>query len=337
MGMFALLGPWDTIIVTMIVSESQNNQTVAAIVRTLFPDQSWSQIKRLIAARRVTLNSELCLDPARRVKTGDIIAILDQPQELPKEFTQELVVRYLDPHIVVVEKPTGINTVRHPTEREWDYRRRSLSPTLEDRLNQSIAARLGLPPRNRYRVRKVHRLDKLTSGLVVFARSAVAEESLKHQFFKHTVARRYQAIVIGKPVIGTIRTRLVADRGDGRRGSLACVEPSGRRGPGKLAITHIESVEPITTEYSKVICRLETGRTHQIRIHLSEQGCLVCGDPVYVVRADGSRFEDKSGAPRMALHAFELGLAHPVSGEKMQWEMPVPADLEQWAASLKTK
>jgi 23S rRNA pseudouridine1911/1915/1917 synthase len=322
---------------TVTVSDEFAGQTLAAIIRNQNPKLSWKQARSVVATRRITLNSELCLDPARRVKTGDIIEILDQPQKLPKEFTQELVVRYLDPHIVVVEKPTGINTVRHPTEREWDYRRRSLSPTLEDRLNQSIAARLGLPPRNRYRVRKVHRLDKLTSGLVVFARSAVAEESLKHQFFKHTVARRYQAIVIGKPVVGTIRTRLVADRGDGRRGSLASIEPSSRRGPGKLAITHIESVEPITPEYSKVICRLETGRTHQIRIHLSEQGCLVCGDPVYVVRADGSRFEDKSGAPRMALHAFELGFTHPVTGEKMHWEMPVPPDLEQWAASLKTK
>jgi 23S rRNA pseudouridine1911/1915/1917 synthase len=321
----------------VLVDDELAGQTLAGIIRNQQSDLSWTQSRRLIEARRVSLNSELCLDPARRVKAGDVIEILDKPQKLPKEYTQELVVRYLDPHIVVVEKPPGINTVRHPTEREWDYRRRRLSPTLEDSLNQSIAERLGLPPRNRHRLRKVHRLDKLTSGLVVFARSAAAEQSLKHQFFKHTVARRYHAIVIGKPVVGTIRSWLVADRGDGRRGSLPSIESSPRRGVGKLAITHVESVEPITQLYSKVNCRLETGRTHQIRIHLAEQGTLVCGDPVYVVRADGSRFADESGAPRLALHAFELGLIHPVTGEALHWEMPLPTDLDQWIKSLKTK
>lgn len=312
-----------------IVSETQANQTLAAVVRSVTANQSWSQVKRIVEGRRVNLNSELCLDPARRVKAGDVIEILDKPQRLPGSFTQELVVRFLDAHVVVVEKPPGINTVRHPTELDWEHRRRQLSPTLEDRLNQSIATRLGLPPRNRHRLRKVHRLDKLTSGLVVFARSAVAEESLKHQFFKHTVARRYQAIVMGRPIVQTIRTWIARDRGDGRRGS------SGFEGRGKLAVTHIESVEPITPQYSMVTCRLETGRTHQIRIHLAEQGTLVCGDPVYVIKPDGTRFTDVSGAPRLALHAFELGFAHPVTGEALHWTMDLPADLREFVERLK--
>lgn len=316
----------------IVISTEQESQTLAAIVRASQPDQSWSQVKRFIASRRVNLNAELCLDPARRLKAGDVIELLDQSQKLPEAFVEELKVRYLDEHVVVVEKPPGINTVRHPSELDWDHRRRQLAPTLEDRLHKSIVARLGLPPRSPYRLRKVHRLDKLTSGLVVFARSGIAEQMLGRQFFKHTVQRRYQAIVMGKPAVQTIRSWLVSDRGDGRRGSISG-EPTGRR--AKLAITHIESVEPINDKYSMVVCRLETGKTHQIRIHMAELGCLVCGDPVYVIRKDGSRFDDQSGAPRLALHAFELGFLHPTTGEALHWTMDLPSDLKQWVAKLR--
>lgn len=311
-----------------IVSQEQESLTVAAIIRIMVPDHTWSQAKRLVENRRVMLNAEPCLDPARRVKVGDIVELLDRPRKLPGAFVEELVVRHLDAHVVVVEKPPGINTVRHPTELEWGYRRRKFSPTLEDRLHQAICARLGLPPRSPHRLRKVHRLDKLTSGLVVFARSALAEKELGRQFFAHTVSRRYQAVVMGRPAVQTIRTWLMRDRGDGRRGS------SSVEGRGKLAVTHLEAVAPLGSKYSMVTCRLETGRTHQIRIHLSELGTPVCGDPVYVIRPDGSRFEDNSRAPRLALHAFELGFMHPATGQKLHWEMPLPADLATFVSSL---
>src|SRR5205085_6781588 len=118
-----------------------------------------------------------------------------------------------------VEKPPGINTVRHPSELDWKERRRDLAPTLEDRLHKAIADRLRLPPRKLSPLRKVHRLDKLTSGLVIFARSAVGERDLGRQFRVHSVDRQYIAVVPGKPKPGTVRTWLVADRGDGRRGT----------------------------------------------------------------------------------------------------------------------
>jgi 23S rRNA pseudouridine1911/1915/1917 synthase len=172
-------------------------------------------------------------------------------------------------------------------------------------------------------VRKVHRLDKLTSGLVVFARSHLAEIMLGRQFRAHTVDRQYMAIVPGQPKPGTIRTWLARDRGDGRRGS------SKIDGNGKLAVTHLVAVEPIG-EFSRVTCRLETGRTHQIRIHLSEQGFPVCGDPVYHIRRDGSTIPDESGAPRLALHAELLGFSHPATGKRLRWEMPPPEDLRQF-------
>jgi 23S rRNA pseudouridine1911/1915/1917 synthase len=185
-----------------------------------------------------------------------------------------------------------------------------------------------MPPRKLTPVRKVHRLDKLTSGLVVFARSAVAERELGRQFKAHTVDRQYVAVVRGRPQPGTVRTWLIANRGDGRRGS------SKTEGVGKLAVTHLVNVVPLG-EYSLVTCRLETGRTHQIRIHLAELGHPVCGDPVYHLRPDGTKFPDESGAPRLALHAELLGFEHPTADKRMRWEMPPPADLRQFIDRLR--
>ena len=145
----------------------------------------------------------------------------------------------------------------------------------------------GPPPR----LRIVQRLDKETSGLVVFARTVAAERGLGKQFHAHTVHRRYVAVVPGWATKQTIRTRLVRDRGDGRRGSTTLPEQ------GKEAITHIEPVERLPG-YTLVACRLETGRTHQIRIHLAELGHPVCGERVYG-RGRVSRRDWTTAAPRV--------------------------------------
>jgi 23S rRNA pseudouridine1911/1915/1917 synthase len=309
------------------IPAEQVGATLAAVLRHMMPGQSWRKVRQVVAGRRVKVNDELCLDPARRLKAGDVVAVLGRAERLPEAFTEDLVVRHLDEHVVVVEKPPGINTVRHPDELTWKAVRRGLSPTLEDRVREAIAKRLRQSSRKLPLVRKVHRLDKLTSGLVVFARSHLAERMLGRQFRAHTVDRQYIAIVPGQPRPGTIRTWLVRDRGDGRRGS------SSIEGSGKFAVTHLVRVEPIG-EYARVTCRLETGRTHQIRIHLSEQGYPVCGDPVYHIRRDGARIQDDSGAPRLALHAELLGFDHPGTGKRLRWEMPLPADLRQFVERI---
>ena len=122
----------------------------------------------------------------------------------------------------------------------------------------------------------------------------------------------------------TIRSRLVRDRGDGRRGSTTFPDQ------GKEAVTHIGPVERLAG-YTLVACRLETGRTHQIRIHLAELGHPVCGEKVYGPRTDAS------GAPRLALHAAELGFVHPTTGEALRWEMPLPPDLATFVERLRAK
>jgi 23S rRNA pseudouridine1911/1915/1917 synthase len=308
----------------IVIPAEHADKTLAAILRILLPDQSWSQIRRLIDTRRACVNGELCLDPARRLHGGESVEVLPRPAPRPKH-PEEVVIRFLDENLVVVEKPAGINTVRHPAERDWTGRRKALSPTLEDLVPRLIARqeprsfRGPLP-----RLRVVHRLDKETTGLVVFARTVAAERSLGKQFHRHTVIRRYLALVPGKVEPQTIRTRLVRDRGDGRRGSTSVP------GAGKEAITHVEVVEEFPS-YTLLRCRLETGRTHQIRIHLAELGHPVCGEKVYNRPLAGPPREDRSGAPRLALHAAELGFTHPHTGETMHWAMPLPADLEAFA------
>jgi 23S rRNA pseudouridine1911/1915/1917 synthase len=235
----------------------------------------------------------------------------------------------LDKHVVVVEKPSGISTVRHPLERDWPASRKALSPTLEDLVPRLIAdqeRRKGKHALQRLRV--VHRLDKATSGLVVFARTAEAEKGLGRQFRAHTVVRRYLAVVPGHPSPQRIATFLVRDRGDKRRGSTKLP------GAGKEAITHIEVHERLNG-YTALSCRLETGRTHQIRIHLAELGHPVCGEKVYNRPFHRPAVPNDSNAPRLALHAMELGFDHPVTGEPMHWKMELPPDLEGFIARLR--
>jgi 23S rRNA pseudouridine1911/1915/1917 synthase len=238
---------------------------------------------------------------------------------------------HLDDHVVVVEKPAGLSTVRHPVERAWTQRRKALSPTLEDVVPRLIAEREGRPRKGPLpRLRVVHRLDKETSGLVVFARTVAAERGLGKQFHAHTVHRRYLAIVPGPLGPQTIRSRLVRDRGDRRRGSTR--DPK----QGKEAVTHVEVVERLAG-YTLVACRLETGRTHQIRIHLAEHGHPVCGEKVYHHKPGQEPRPDSSGAPRLALHAAELGFVHPDTGVDMKWEMPLPDDLQAFLTRLRER
>src|SRR3954452_197897 len=197
------------------ISADQAGQTLAAVLRSKLPGQSWKQVRALIASRVVTVGDELCHDDARRLKEGDVAPLLARPAPLPKQ-PEQIVFRHLDSSVVVVEKPAGVATVRHPTEREWTQRRKELSPTLEDLVPKAISRREGAP---QPRLRIVHRLDKGTSGLLVFARTVEAERGLGKQFHAHTVMRRYLALVSGRAKAGVARTFLVRDRGDGRRGS----------------------------------------------------------------------------------------------------------------------
>jgi 23S rRNA pseudouridine1911/1915/1917 synthase len=311
------------------VSPQEAGHTLAKVLRSRLGGPSWTDVRKLIAARRVKVGDAICSDDARRLKEDEVVVLLEHPKPLPRvAHPDRLVIRHLDEHVVVVEKPAGVNTVRHPAELEWSEQRRELDPTLEDLTQWAIAKQLGRSPHDLPRLRIVHRLDKETSGLVVFARSVLAERELGLQFRKHTVIRRYLTVVPGILTPRTITSRLVSDRGDGRRGSTTLPDV------GKEATTHV-AIEERLPGYTLLSCRLETGRTHQIRIHLSEAGHPVCGDKVYTRKRDGTNFEDNSGAPRLALHAIELGFTHPATEAALHWSMPLPGDLAKFVEKLR--
>ena len=178
-------------------------------------------------------------------------------------------------------------------------------------------------------VRAVHRIDNETSGLVVFARTVDAERHLGGQFRAHSTDRLYLALVRGQARDGRLESVLVRDRGDGRRGSATGPQPDGQR-----AVTHVRVVEALG-EYSLVECRLETGRTHQVRIHLGEAGTPLCGERIYDRPLHGRPYPDGSGAKRVMLHATTLGFDHPAAGERMRWTSPLPRDMRDLLQELK--
>ena len=263
------------------------------------------------------------------------------------------VIRFADAQVVVVEKPAGVTTMRHAEEAaEFGRRaRRFLPTTLLDLLPSVLARheatktrqrpgvkdrfkrkpqsppRLLSPSPSRF-LRAVHRLDKDTSGLVVFARTPEAERHLGRQFRAHSIERCYLAVVRGRTRPGTIDTWLVPDRGDGRRGS------STESGTGQRAITHVRIVEDLG-DFTLIECRLETGRTHQVRIHLGEAGTPLCGERIYDRPLHGRPLPDTSRAPRLALHAARLEFDHPTTGRRMTWTSPLPEDLARLVRRLR--
>lgn len=176
----------------------------------------------------------------------------------------------------------------------------------------------------------MHRLDRDTSGLMIFALSPQAEQALERDFARHVVEREYLAVVAGRLTQGrTIESYFVRDRGDGRRGSspLGAAAPESQR-----AVTHVSPVE-VLGEYSVVRCRLETGRTHQIRIHLSEAGHPLAGEKVYV--EPGGPRPEFPGPERQALHSAALRFTHPISGAALAFNSDWPRDLSGWIRKLR--
>jgi len=320
---------------TIVVSRPESGQTLAAVLRG-HGDLTWSAARQLVQEKRVRLAGVLCADPTRRVVFGQRIEVIPadlrkaqaggvrtrkrQPIPSPNKGgpPEAPVLVYADDHILVANKPPGLTTMRHPQEAaEFGARgRKYLPPTLADLLPRLLAL-----DRRPGRIRAVHRIDKDTSGLVVLALTAAAETHLGKQFRGHTIERRYLALVRGQASSGRIESYLVADRGDGRRGSTPIP------GQGQRAVTQVRCLEPLG-DFTLVECRLETGRTHQVRIHLGERGTPLCGETVYDRPLHGAPLPDTSDAPRIMLHAAVLGLDHPATGQRLRWEAPPPEDME---------
>lgn len=303
--------------------------TLAAALRQRRAGESWSDVRALCTTGKVTLDGERALDPAARVSAGQRIEIhpnAPKPQTIPAGFR----IAFEDAHLVVIEKPSGITSV--PYERKETGTALDLIRASWKRAGKRATA----TP-----LYTVHRIDKDTSGLIAFAKTKLAERALHEVFQRHTAARAYLAVAEGDVTAARIESQLVADRGDGIRGSTRHPNPN----QSQLAITYVEPLRHYARKSSgpagragsivATLCRvrLETGRTHQIRIHLSERGHPLVGETVYIrdLLRDGRQ---PLPAPRLMLHAALLGFPHPVTGAPISLQAQPPEDFMTVIESL---
>jgi 23S rRNA pseudouridine1911/1915/1917 synthase len=310
-------GPHEPEVYSALVSREQAGNTLAALVRELArerkPETSWKEARELCRRGAVRVDGDPESEETRRLKAGQRIELNFKSAEGGSSRHRLLppgAIVHCDSELVVVRKPAGLLTV--PFE---DDDRDTLVHALRPLLN-----RLGF---GKAPLRVVQRLDKETSGLLVFARTLDAERHLQQQLRRHSVIRRYQAIVHGTAESATYDTLLVPDRGDGLRGSWDVFRAARGEPPAtaRHAVTHVELAEPLQGA-SLVSCRLETGRQHQIRIHLAEAGHPLVGERVYIRNFKG----EPIAAPRPMLHAAELGFVHPRDGRERLYQDPLPED-----------
>jgi len=301
------------------MSKTMEQPTVAAVVREQAAT-TWSRAKKLCEQGRVLVNGERCLDPATRISADAVVVVNEHGAKLEKGPLAKSAIVHFDRDLVVVDKPAGMLSVADvPGNKDTlvDYTRIVLRRM--DRGGKDVG--LGV----------VHRLDKDTSGVMAFTRTPEAQRKLAVLFRDHDIDRVYYAIAHGVVPETRVETHFLLDRGDGLRGSYGHY----RRARGDLpsdarkAITYFRPIATLSGA-TLVECRLETGRQHQIRIHLSEMGNPVVGERVYIRDYEGARIE----APRTMLHARTLGFAHPRSGERVFFEREPPEDFQAMRAAL---
>ena len=278
---------------------------------------SRERVKRLIADAAVRIDGAVASSGSAKVEGGEPFTVaLPPPEPLalePQKIALDIV--YEDADLVVVNKPAGM--VVHPAAGNRDG-------TLVNALLHHCEGQLsGINGIERPGI--VHRIDKDTSGLIVVAKSDAAHEGLARQFADHSIHRRYLAICVGhpRPANGTVDARI--GRSDRDRKKMAVLPDTSTR--GKHAVTHY-AVQRRLDGCALVECRLETGRTHQIRVHLASIGHMLLGDPVYGRTPKALKpVLDRLHFARQALHAAELGFVHPVTGETKVFRAELPADM----------
>ena len=290
-------------------------------------------LKKKLRSFHVAVNGLVVQEGEVVVKHGDVVHVYDNPRT-PLPGVDDVEVTYIDADLVVVNKPALLTTMPHAEEKHWGKNRQRGQQTLLEILTDILmnyaaksSAKKRHPAKSVGEIIPVHRLDRDTSGLMVFARSKAVALALTKLFVKHEIQRKYLAVVLGHPGDKEIRNYLIRDRGDGLRGS------NQEQDEGELAVTHVTTLQEIGN-YSLIECELETGRTHQIRIHLAESGYLICGEPVYYKKRQGGTMKDPSDAPRLALHACELRFVHPVTGESCKFYSQLPRDLAFFLSRL---
>lgn len=309
-------------LLTATIADENAGWRLDRALAAALPTVSRERLKALISSGGVTGPEGLAVrDPSSKAKPGVYAVTIpvpapahNEPQDIPIGIVHE------DEHLLVVDKPAGM--VVHPAAGNLDG-------TLVNALLHHCAGRLssigGVA-----RPGIVHRIDKDTSGLLVVAKTDVAHEGLSAQFARHSIKRRYLAIVAGlpNPASGTVDAPLA--RSSTNRQKMAIVA----EGRGKRAVTHYK-LEKALRDAALIECWLETGRTHQIRVHMTSLGHPLLGDPVYGrTRIVHRELLNQLDFRRQALHAAELGFAHPVSKENLLFKSALPSDMQELFRAL---
>lgn len=313
---------------TPIVNKDFKRLRIDKFLSACFPDISRSQIQRMIAWGNVVCDDVTVGDNSYKIKEGESFVLTlpeavdaePQPQDIPLDVVYE------DKDIIVVNKPYGM--VVHPAPGAADG-------TLVNALLYHCHDLSGIGGVKRPGI--VHRIDKDTSGLLVAAKNDNSHKLLCEQFAEHSIERTYSAFVFGvpNPLDGTIEGNIGRSPYD--RKKMAIVAKGG-----KHAVTHYQTIEKFKNEAALIKCRLETGRTHQIRVHMTSAGHSLIGDKVYgksrklaVKNAPEKAEIFINMFPRQALHAQSLGFVHPGTGERMFFEAPLPVDLQELLQALR--
>ena len=309
----------------MIVKDKDKNLRVDVFINNKENDISRTRIKNLILNKKLRLNHKIVIDPSKRVSINDVLELtIPKPKKASlKPYEYKLDIVYEDEDLIIINKPAGI--VMHPGAGNFDntivnalinYNKNSLS-NIGDELRPGI----------------VHRIDKNTSGLVVIAKNNQTHEQLSIQFSKHSIIRVYQLLIWGKikPSKGRVET-LISRSSKNRQ----MMEVSNTR--GKTAITNYKTIEIFegknTPTLSLLECKLETGRTHQIRVHMNYLGNSIVGDDKYKKKFKKIKDIDKIleknliNLNRQFLHAKIIGFIHPKKNKEMIFDSILPKELE---------
>ena len=296
------------------VNSDMAGKRLDVVLSACLEDISRSYVQKLIESGHVTVNGDFCNEKKQKAKAGDAIVIeIPDPETLevlPENIPLDIV--YEDEDVIVVDKPAGM--VVHPANGNQSG---TLVNALMYHCGDHLSSINGV-----VRPGIVHRIDKDTSGLLMVAKNDKAHLSLSKQLSEHSITRRYQAIVFNnfKEDEGTVDAPIGRDPRNRLRNAVLG-QDALKAGTARNAVTHYKVLERFG-RYTLIEARLETGRTHQIRVHMAHIGHPLLGDELY------GPAKNKAGAKRQMLHAKILGFIHPSSGEYLEFESPLPNDFE---------
>ena len=312
--------------ISLIVEEEDKNLRVDVFINKKQNDFSRTRVKKLILNEKLKLNNKIIIDPSKKISVGDILILsIPEPKKASlKPYKYKLDIIYEDNDLIILNKPAGI--VMHPGAGNFD------NTIVNALINYDTASLSNIGDELRPGI--VHRIDKNTSGLVVIAKNNKTHEHLSVQFSEHSIKRIYQLLIWGKIRPSTGRVETFITRSSKNR---QLMEVSNSK--GKKAITNYKTIEIFENKYTPTLslleCKLETGRTHQIRVHMNYLGNSIVGDEKYkkkfkkIKNIDPSLEKSLTNLNRQFLHAKTIGFIHPKKNKEMIFDSILPKELEK--------